>query len=142
MYSRLIRQSQGFTLIELIVAMVVLGTLSAVIILLNGSLFAYDSDVRLMQTGAERLQACAETVVTARRSAPTGYGTDFTALCSGLGGDGFNAPTVTVNTSPPAAGVNDACPSGESCKWVVISLKRTGSLTDALVPLTIRLMDY
>lgn len=142
MKARDLHLPQGFTLIEMIVAMVVLGTLTAVIISLNSSIFDRDADIRRMQTGAERLQACAETVMTARRSASTRYGTDFSALCGDLGGDGFNAPKVTVSTNPPSSGANDSCPTGESCKWVLISLQRVGSLTDVLPPVTVRLMDY
>lgn len=102
----------------------------------------HDSDVRNMQTGAERLQACAETVITTRRSSATRFTTNFSSLCSDLGGDGFDAPKVSVTTSPPSSGTNDPCPIGESCKWVVISLSRTGALTDALHPVTVRLLDY
>lgn len=136
------RREKGFTLMELLVSMVVLATLATAIIALNGGLFNRDSDIRNLQSGAELLQACSETVLSTRRSSSTKFNTNFSAICSDLGGNGFKAPVVTVTTTPPSSGTNDACPTGESCKWAVISIQKSGSLVDAMLPVTVRLMDY
>lgn len=127
---------------EMLVSMVVLATLATTIIALNGGLFNRDSDVRNLQTGAEILQACAETVLSSRRSSSTKFNTNFSSLCADLAGNGFKAPVVTITSTPPSSGTNDACPTGESCKWAVISVQKSGSLIDAMLPVTVRLMDY
>lgn len=127
---------------EMIVSLVVLGILTASIITLNSTVFTRDSDIRNMQTGAERLKACAETVISTRQNSSTKLATDFSTLCGDLAGDGFSAPKVTVSNTPPSSGTNDPCPSGELCRWVVISLQRSGAITNTLQPVTIRLMNY
>jgi prepilin-type N-terminal cleavage/methylation domain-containing protein len=113
---RLITQ-QGFTLIESVVAMVLLSIVSVVIISLNGNLFLNSSDMRGLHQSTQLLQSCVDQVMAIRKSsgfAATFHCDELNALNTGF--------TLSVSLKPTP----DYCPSGLQCKQVLISVNKTG----------------
>lgn len=126
--------SQGFTFIETIVVMTLLGIAAATIIKLQGTVFYGKSDNKDLQVGVMLMQGCAEQVIAVRRNA--GYTAVNTSTCSALGNyGGYTAPIVTVT----ADNTGTACPTGGTCNKVVITLSKDGS---KLTPITLELVDY
>lgn len=109
---------QGFTLMESVVALLLLSIASLGIIQLNGNLFLRSQEMRDWQEGTQILQACLDQVVAMRNS--SGYSAAFD--CDNLNtlGTGF---TLSVN---PNATV-EYCPSGLQCKQIVISASKNGT---------------
>lgn len=126
--------SQGFTFIETIVVMTLLGIAAVTIIKLQGTVFYGKSDNKDLQVGVMLMQECAEQVIAVRRNA--GYTAVNTSTCSALGNyGGYTAPIVTVT----ADNTGTACPTGGTCNKVVITLSKNGS---KLTPVTLELVDY
>lgn len=126
--------SQGFTFIETIVVMTLLGIAAVTIIKLQGTVFYGKSDNKDLQVGVMLMQECAEQVIAVRRNA--GYTAVNTSTCSALGNyGGYTAPIVTVT----ADNTGTACPTGGTCNKVVITLSKDGS---KLTPVTLELVDY
>ncbi len=133
---------KGFTLIESIIVMVVLGIAAVAIINLQGNIFFGQSGNRDLQVGVQLMQECAEKILSTRRD--VGYGdaslTDRTASasnCSGMTITGSNAPTVTITSGHSGTANMGACPysAGTDCKLVSIT---QGNLT----PITLMLTGY
>ena len=126
--------SQGFTLIETIVVMTLLGIAAVTIIKLQGTVFYGKSDNQDLQVGVMLMQECAEQVIAVRRNA--GYTVVNTSTCSALGNyGGYSVPIVTVT----ADNTGSACPTGGTCNKVVITLSKNGS---NLTPVTLELVNY
>jgi prepilin-type N-terminal cleavage/methylation domain-containing protein len=107
----------GFTLMESVVALVLLSIVSVVITSLNGNLFLRSGDMRGLQQSTQLLQACVDQVLGLRKTA--GFAATF--HCNELNAlnTGFTL-TVSLKTTP------DYCP-GLQCKQVQISVNKTGS---------------
>jgi len=126
--------SRGFTLIESIIVLAVLGIAAAGIASMQGNIFSGRSDNRLIEVGTQLMQECAEQVL-ATRQRIGGYVLVTTSTCSSLGSfGGFSAPSVTITADTSAA-----CPAGGTCKTVVISVSKGGS---SLTPITLGLVSY
>lgn len=109
---------RGFTLMESVVALVLLSLVSVVITSLNGHLFLRSDDMRGLQQSTQLLQACVDQVLGLRKSA--GFAATF--HCNELNAlnTGFTL-NVGLQTTP------DHCPTGLQCKQVQISINKTGS---------------
>ena len=124
--------SRGFTLIESILVVVLLGLAAATIISMQRNIFFSQDGNRDLEVGVQLMQECAEQILAIRRQ--SGYPVDAGA-CSTLGNTGgFGAPSVTVNADAGAA-----CPAGGTCSQVVISVSKTGA---SLTPVTLELVSY
>lgn len=105
---------RGFTLIETIVSLVLLGILSMAMMTLNGNLFLRSNEMRNAHQGTQLLQACMDQLISVRKTA--GFSGIKTTSCSNLGG----ATDLSV-------AVDDACPtnlsslSSSGCKQVKIT---------------------
>ena len=109
---------RGFTLMEAVVALVLLSLVSVVITSLNGNLFLRSGDMRGLQQSTQLLQACVDQVIGLRKTA----GFDATFHCDELNAlnTGF---TLSVSLKPTP----DHCPTGLQCKQVLISVNNIGS---------------
>lgn len=121
---------RGFSLIELIVAIVVLSIGTIAVVTMMSQVGRGQTDNNDFQTAVQLIQECAEKILATRRRATTGYVLVVTSTtCGGLStfaGAGFDAPAVTVTpyTNPP----NPACPAGATCNLATISVSK-GSTT-------------
>lgn len=132
------RRSRGFTLVETIIVMIVLGIAAAGIIAMQGRLFNGLTTVDGMQVSSRLMLECAEQVLAVRRHSEDGYANVITT--NGYGGNqcagvpiltGFTIPTVAITESYQGA----ACPATYTCKEVVIT-------QGGLAPVTVMLVDY
>jgi prepilin-type N-terminal cleavage/methylation domain-containing protein len=128
-----IRRSRGFTLVESIIVMLVLGLAALGITAMQGRLFTGLDTVDGMQLSTRVMLECAEQVMAQRRHTENGYAN--VVLANGNGGnlcaDVPNVPTVTV--VEPFTG--PACPTNYTCKTVAIT-------TGGLAAVTVMLVDY
>lgn len=108
---------RGFTLMESVVALLLLSVVSVAITGLNGNLFLRANDMRHLQQGTQLLQACVDQVLAQRKS--LGYVGPF--HCNDL--NALNAG-FTLNVSLQAT--PDHCPAGLECKQVLISVAPAG----------------
>lgn len=123
------RQS-GFTLMESVVALLLLSVAALGIIQLNGNLFLRSQDMRDWQEGTQLVQACLDQLIATRNSA----GFTATFHCDELNtlGTGF---TLSVN---PNATVQ-YCPAGLQCKQIEITATKGGSTS---TPVSILFADH
>ncbi len=129
----------GFTLIETLMVVVVLGVAAATIVTLQGNIFVGQGANKDMQVGVHLMQECAEQVLAIRRRSPaTGYVAVTTAACAGLGNFGdFGVPQVTLADD---GGVSvSACASTSSYCTASITIGKDGA---NLSPITLRLSKY
>jgi prepilin-type N-terminal cleavage/methylation domain-containing protein len=131
--------SQGFTLVEMIMVVVMLGIAGVGISSMQGSLFTGAASVKDMQVRTPLMLECAEQVLAVRRFTEDGYAAvNSTAFGTNLCGSGFTTldgyaiPSVTITDVDTTT--NAACPNS-SCKLVVIS-------QNGMTPLTLLLVDY
>lgn len=127
-------RSRGFTLMETIIVMIVLGLASVGIIAMQGRLFTGLDTVDGMQVNTRVMLECAERVLAHRRHTEDGYANVATppngnadVLCA----DVPTAPSVTLVESF----TGPACPATYSCKTVSITQGN-------LAPVTLMLVDY
>lgn len=142
--------AKGFTLIETIIVMVVVGIAAATISILVSNIFTHQDDNKTLQVGMKLLEECAEQVLATRRATGPGLGYGETPNCDTLGGfNGFKAPavksvavTITGNFDVGTAGCTGGgpcgCPTGGSCKLVTIAVTTTAG--DELFPVTLLLV--
>lgn len=117
-----IAAAKGFTLVESIIVLVVLGIAAAGIAMQSGHIFDSEADNRTMQVGLQLMQECAERVLATSRASP---GVAITPSCpAALAGSGFAAATAT-----PSAYAGAGCPSGNTCRLVTIKVATTGGVT-------------
>ena len=108
---------KGFTLMESVIALLILGAVSLAIISLNGNLFLRSTEMRELQQGAQLLQACLDQVVGTRKTsgfAATPDCSELNTLVAGI--------TLAVN---PNATV-EYCPPNLQCKQIEIQVIRNG----------------
>lgn len=129
------RAARGFTLIETIVAMVVLAIAATGVIAMQGKMFNNISSIKDMQVSSRLMLECAEHALAVRRHAQNGYATVAatngfgTNACGGITAlAGYTVPTVTI-----ADITSSACPSGYSCKTVTVTQGGLNSITVMLV---------
>ena len=128
---------RGFTLIETLVVMVVLGIAAATIVALQGGIFARQSSNQDLQVGAQIVQECAEQVLALRRRTPSGgYAAVTPAACSALGNvGGFGVPLVTLR--------DDADANLAACASTYCTASITvGKGASVIAPITLRLRRY
>lgn len=130
-------KQRGFTLIETLAVMVVLGIAAATIVTLQAQLFVRQSDNKDLQTASQRLQECAEQVLAIRRHTPgAGFGAVTTASCSALGAvAGFGVPSLVLHDD---TGASVATCTSSYCT-VTVGVSKDGS---NVAPLTLRLSKY
>lgn len=127
-----VARSGGFTLIESILVMTILGISAVAIVSMQGNISFGQTGNADMQVGAQLMQECAEQILAVRRQ--TSYAAVTSTSCSSLGSYGGFSPSVTVTTDTGAA-----CPSGATCETVVIAVSKTGT---SLTPVTLELVSY
>jgi prepilin-type N-terminal cleavage/methylation domain-containing protein len=120
---------RGFTLVESIIVLVILGLAMAGITTLTINLGSHQTENQEWQIGLKQMQACAEDIL-AQRRASADLST-FVPSCAGLPGSPALSPTV------PYTGVG--CPAGQSCKLYSITVAVNGS---NLTPITLLLVPY
>ena len=129
---------RGFTLVESIIALVVLGIASASIISLQSTIFNGQANNKNMEVGTQLMQECAELVLATRRG--SGYAavpeSATSPICNALGSYGGFAPCVSVATY-----AGPACPSGGTCKTAEIGVTKT-ICSAKLTPVTLMLVSY
>ncbi len=133
----------GFTLIESIIVLVVLGIAAAGIISLQSRIFSGQSDIKNIQIGVQLMQECAEQVLATRRGSGSYAAVTIggPSPCGGM--TAFVDTTVTPNKtySIPSVTTQDytggtGCPTGgTNCKLVLIK-------QDDLTPITLMLVSY
>lgn len=130
---------RGFSLVELIIAMVALGVAATVIVSLQAQVVRGQGANNDLVIGSQLLQECAEKILATRRRAANGYvSVVSSANCGGLAGlSDFAAPSVNVTDVDNSS--NAACPIGASCKLVVISVTKGGA---SLAPASLLLVNY
>ncbi len=130
----------GFTLVETLMVMVVLGIAAVTVAKLSGNLFSGQTANSNVVVGVQLMQECAEKVLTIRRK--TGYTFVTTSACSNPGNYGvFGLPTVTLaltgDPSPPSP--ITACTAASTSCLVTITIATGGSNMTAI---TLNLANY
>jgi prepilin-type N-terminal cleavage/methylation domain-containing protein len=140
-------RSGGFTLIESIMVLVVLGIAAVGILSLQGAIFRGAAGNKDIQVSVQLMQECAEVILAKRRA--SGYSdalladTTLTAstACNAITLANYDHPTVTIKDGSATGGGGPttiaACPTtaAGSCKLVTIT---RGGLT----PITLMLVSY
>jgi len=130
-------KQRGFTLIETLAVMVLLGIAAATVITLQGAVFTRQSENKDLQVGVQLLQECGEQILALRRHVPgPGYAAVTTSACSLLGNvGGFGVPVVTLHDD---AGTSVAACTSTFC-IASVSIGKAGSM---LAQITLRLSKY
>jgi prepilin-type N-terminal cleavage/methylation domain-containing protein len=135
------RCARGFTLIETIMVIALLGMVSATLLSMQPQVFRAQTNARDQYVGLEQMRACAERILSVRRT--SGFASVTTALCNGLGGQGNYAlnPTVTltVDSSPTAV---TTCSTGTVTCTATVSIAKTSGPAATLAPLTVQISVY
>lgn len=133
-----LRLARGFSLVELVIAIVVLSIATGVVVSMQGGIFRGQTDNLDMMVGAQLMQDCADRVLTKRRRGTNGYASVVnSSTCDGMTGlGGFSAPNVSVTDVIGSGGL---CPTGAQCKQVAISVSKTGV---SLGPVSLQLVNY
>ena len=119
---------KGFTLVEAVIATLLLGILATIVIKLNGQLFKNDTQLATWQSDTQLLQACIDRVVGLRKT--QSYDTFFvtSANCYNLS----NRVSVTVNT-PALCPSPDGNASTAYCKKLDIRVTGINSTVSLLI---------
>ncbi len=127
---------RGFTLIESIIALVLLGIASISIISLQTTIFNGQSDNKVLEVGTQLMQECAEQVLAMRRN--LSYTSVTTSACNGLGNyGGFGAPILTlINDSGSSV---TACTNASATCTATITINKGGP---NLTPVVLQLVNY
>lgn len=104
------QRQRGFTLMESVVALLLLAIVSTVVISLNGNLFLNSSSARQQQQGQQLLQACLDQVLTQRKT--LGYDGPFD--CSAL------TATIPDYTLSVTTETTTYCPLQVQCKQLAL----------------------
>jgi len=128
---------KGFTLVETLIVMVVLGIAAVSIVSQQGNIFSGQASNQTIQVGVQLMQECAEQILARRRSLTTGYGYSSivaSTVCSSLGNYGgiSGAPTVTAT---PDVGTAGSCTGASSTCLVTISIA-------GLTRINLKLVNY
>jgi prepilin-type N-terminal cleavage/methylation domain-containing protein len=132
------RAAGGFTLMESIIVLVVLGIAAVAVQKLLGFVAADQTSISELQLRASIMQECAEELLAVRRNssnAVTGYDAITSVAignnCGGITAPNGYMPNVTVTDPYTGAG----CPANHACKTVSI---QSGTAN----PLTLMFVDY
>ena len=125
----------GVTLIESIIALVLLGIASVAISALQGKIFFGQSGNKDMEVGVQLAQECAEKILATRRKGG-GYAAVSTSTCSTGTFGGFAAPAVTLLDN---LGGTTTCGSTSTTCTVTITMNKSGS---SVASITLRLANY
>jgi len=132
------RISRGFTLIEMVIIIVILGIAAATVVTMVANVGKGTSDNTDLEIGTQLLQECAENVISQHRrdenffSVTAGTGS---ANCYALTTYGsFDSPVVAV-----ASYTGTGCPTGASCKTATVTVSKGGV---ALNTITFMLVNY
>jgi prepilin-type N-terminal cleavage/methylation domain-containing protein len=123
---------RGVTLLELVFVMAILGTAVAFI---GGAMAGAFKALPLSQgrqSAAQALQACAESLLRARRTTGFSFGTAVGALVSAHCPAEAGVPAVTLAdaVTPPGA---EACPAGLQCRHLVLATAEPVATLDLLL---------
>jgi prepilin-type N-terminal cleavage/methylation domain-containing protein len=129
--------AKGFTLIESIIVMVVLGIAAAAIISLQGNIFKGQADNAAAETGVQMTQQCAEQILATRWNAASGYSSVTTSTCSALGSYSVAVtPTYPSGTSAFGCGTGITC-CDKNSSTCLVSISFGG-----LNPIYLKLVNY
>lgn len=117
----------GFTLIETVVSLVLLGIVAVVISSMNGNLFFRSTAMQTAQQGTQLMQACMDKLISARKAG--GYSGVTNSACNALSG-----VTVSTPTSCPVA--LDDLNTFPGCKQFQITATGVGT------PITLIFVNY
>lgn len=129
---------KGFTLVETLLVMVVLGIAAVSIISLQGNIFSGQANNQTVQVGVQLMQECAEQILARRRSSTTGYGYSgvTTATC------GINSITSNVPSSLGAPTVTLKDDTGSIVTTCATTICLVTISTAGLTPITLQLVNY
>ena len=132
---------RGFTLIETIMVIALLGMVSATLLSMQPKVFLAQTNARDQYVGLEQMRACAERILSVRRT--SGFASVTTALCNGLGGQGNYAlnPTVTLTADSNPAAVTNCSTSTVICT-ATVSIAKTSGPAATMAPLTVQISVY
>lgn len=122
------RPSPGFSLIEIIVVLVVVGIAGAALLTMYGQAAKTLGTNEDVQTAAQLAQECSEHILEGRRrnTQPLLAVGNNNSICNGFTGAwgalGYGAPDVDVFNVAPAPG--GLCPTGATCRQAVISVNQ------------------
>lgn len=133
---------RGFTLLEMIIVMVILGIASVAVVTMVANLGAGQGDNRDLQVGTQLLQECGEWIVAQHRRDVTFFDSTLASntSCYGLSsyvtsdGATFGPPDVVVTTY-----TGSACPTGGQCKNAAVTISKDGA---TLTTLNVMLVRY
>ncbi len=141
------RPSRGFTLLETVVVIVLVGIAAAAMVMLQGTIFSQRELTRDQQIGTQLQQECAERFTVIRRTrgfnnallTPGTYNqcADLPVFGSPLLGGDF-ALQVTIASRTGGAPPNP-CPLGRNCKLITIGVTKPGGLQ--LRPIAFQVSD-
>lgn len=118
-----LKKQLGFTLLEMVIVIVLLGITSTTIIQINNGLFSGVNLSRNVQINTQLLQACAERIIASRRFSgyieKVGY---YDGICESLPIGPFGSDRFTVIASPS---LGLSCPSGETCQLIEIKVNES-----------------
>jgi prepilin-type N-terminal cleavage/methylation domain-containing protein len=123
------RIRRGFTLIEVIVVIVILGIASAAVVKMVVQVASGGTDNQTLQVGSQLLQECGEWILANHRRDENYY---TNVLTAGTSTNCFSGPSAYGSFSAPTVVVTDvsgtsSCPTGGVCKQVAISISSGGS---------------
>jgi prepilin-type N-terminal cleavage/methylation domain-containing protein len=127
--------SRGFTLVESIMVLVVLGIGAAAIVSLQANVFKGQSGNADLEVGVQLMQECAEQVLATRRG--SGYTAVNQNTCSTLGNVGNFAPGITL-TADGVSGAASCAGNTTTCTVEVTASKGGASLKK----ITLQLVNY
>lgn len=129
----------GFTVLEMIIVMVILGIVAATVVSMVAQFVGGREPNRQMQVGAQLLQECGELIVSNHRRDKTWYNVSLgtgSASCYGMAaltlpdGSAYSPPVVTVadHTGGSGCPVSPPAPaSATSCKLVTITISKSST---------------
>jgi prepilin-type N-terminal cleavage/methylation domain-containing protein len=134
------RPHRGFTLLEMVMVVVILGIASITVVSMVANVNAHQADNTDLLVGTQLLQECAENIVAQHRrdenffSTTAGTGSSNCYSLTTLSASGFSAPVVVVADYSTGAG----CPSGAECKLATVTLTKSGTSLNTLSVMLVR----
>jgi prepilin-type N-terminal cleavage/methylation domain-containing protein len=138
----MMRGHRGFTLLEMIIVLVLMGIASAAVVGMVAQVGSGQTENSELKVGAQLLQECGEWIIANHRRDENFYpnvlvpGTSANCFSGPGAYGGFNAATVTVTDISSISPCTDLTPSGAECKNVAISVSN-GSVTLNTLNLTV-----
>lgn len=121
-------RSDGFTLIETLIVLVLLGIAAAVVTTMHGGIGAMLNWGHSTQTMAMLQQRCAEDILARRRN--NGL-TSAVTTAQGTGSCTFGGQSISINVNEGYAGVG--CPAGVRCALLTFSGFNLPNMTLVLI---------